>query len=131
MWHIGDFSHLKTKACLSLTRRTKASVRPSRDNSGRLAPPGKESTMISVEPVVKFLWKIAYMPVWTSGGRTKLQSRNSNECNTHLCYIEIDWHLQRSSRKQCCPFPSKEAVLVLFVGHRSSLPSSLVEVSER
>ena len=126
-----DFSHLKTKACLSPTRRTKASVRPSRDNSGRLAPPAKESTMVSVEPLVRFLWKIAYMPLWTSAGRTELHSRNFNEYSTHLCYIQNYWYPQRSSRKQCYPFPSKEAVPVQFVGHRSSLPSSPMGVSER
>ena len=54
--------------------------------------------MVSVEPLVKFLWKIAYMPLWTSVGRTELHSRNFNEYSTHLCYIQIYWHPQRSSR---------------------------------
>ena len=55
-------AYLSTNASLSLTLRTNARVRPSRDNSGRLAPPGEEDTSVSVTPVVRFLEKMAYMP---------------------------------------------------------------------
>lgn len=55
-------AYLNTRACLSLTRRTNASVLPSRESSGLLAPPGKESTRRVVVWLVRLVWKIAYMP---------------------------------------------------------------------
>jgi hypothetical protein len=57
-----EVGYLRTKASLSLTLRTNASVRRSRDSSGRLAPPAEESTRRLVVFAVKLYSKIAYMP---------------------------------------------------------------------
>ena len=74
LWHTLDqnftynieTTYLKTRASLSRTRRTKAKVRPLRESSGRVAPPGKALTRVVVCFVVKFVEKIAYVPLCTS-----------------------------------------------------------------